>query len=124
MSWPKVLVVDDEVEFATALAERLLLRNYDAKAVYGADEALRVVHEDPPDVILLDLRMPGIDGTRVLQTIKESNPDIEVIMLTGHGDPECARKVMETGAFDYVVKPVDIGNLTEKIDKALTKRRG
>jgi len=121
MSHTKVLVVDDEVEFASALAERLNLRNYIAQTAANALEALSSIHKDRPDVVLLDLRIPGMDGIEILRTIKQYDPAIEVIMLTGHGDKESVEEGMKGGIFEYIMKPIDIGELTAKIDKAKEK---
>ena len=117
-----MLLLDDEVEFGSALAERLRLRDYDARAESQAEEALVIVRNDPPDVVLLDFRMPGMDGIEVLNIIKQINPSIEVIMLTGHGDTQTIEQGMKSGAFQYVMKPIDIGELILKINKAVKKR--
>lgn len=117
----KVLVVDDEVEFASTLSERLRLRNYNAKAVYSAEDALSFARSERPDVILLDLKMPKMSGIEVLKTIKEDAPDIDVILLTGHVDIENEIEGIKLGAFDYIMKPVDIEELISKIDKARQK---
>jgi DNA-binding NtrC family response regulator len=122
MSQTKILLVDDEVEFASALAERLQLRNYDVKTANNALEALAVIHTHLPDVIILDLKIPGMDGIETLKTIKKIDPTIEVIMLTGHGDVESVTEGMKSGVFEYIMKPVDIGELTVKIDNAMKKR--
>lgn len=122
MPQAKVLLLDDEVEFGSALAERLRLRDYDARAESQAEEALVIVRNDPPDVVLLDFRMPGMDGIEVLNIIKQINPSIEVIMLTGHGDTQTIEQGMKSGAFQYVMKPIDIGELILKINKAVKKR--
>ncbi len=121
MRQTKVLVVDDEVEFASTLSERLQLRGYDAKAVYSAEDIFAIAKSDPPDVILLDLKMPGMDGIEILMTIREYVPGIEVILLTGHIDLESKIEGIRIGAFDYILKPVDIGELIAKIDKAREK---
>lgn len=123
MSQTKVLLVDDEVEFASALAERLQLRNYEVKTANNALEALGLIHGFLPDVVILDLRIPGMDGIETLRTIKKLDPTIEVIMLTGHGDMKSVEEGMKSGAFEYIMKPVDIGELTPKIDKAQKKRK-
>ena len=117
MTVTKVLLVDDEVEFASALSERLRLRKYDAKAVYYAEDALATVRKDKPDVVLLDLKMPGMDGIEVLKSIKEFDPSIQVIILSGQGDREIANEGIKAGAADYVMKPVDIYEIITKIDQ-------
>lgn len=118
----KVLIVDDEVEFASALAERLTLRNYDVKAVYHVEDAITTAQSDPPDVVLLDLRMPGIGGFEALKTIKKIDPTIEVILLTGQPKTGETEEEIPTGLFDYIMKPVDIDELIIKIDNATEKR--
>jgi DNA-binding NtrC family response regulator len=123
MSQTKVLLVDDEVEFAAALAERLQMRNYYVHTANNALEALGLVYKDRPDVVILDLRIPGMDGLETLKTIKKFDPTIEVIMLTGHGDVHSVKEGMTSGAFEYIMKPVEIGELTSKIDKAQKKRK-
>lgn len=118
MTKTKVLLVDDEVEFAKALSERLRMRKYDAKALYKSEDVIATVQKDAPDVVLLDLRMPGMDGLEILKKIKQAEPSIEVIMLTGLGDLKSMEEGMNSGAFDYIVKPVDIEELIVKIEKA------
>jgi DNA-binding NtrC family response regulator len=120
----KVLLVDDEVEFASALAERLRLRDFDTQAVSNAEDALTVIQNNPPDIVLLDYRMPGTDGIGVLKIIKEINPAIEVIMLTGLQDTLTMEEGMKSGIFEYMIKPVDIGELMIKINLAQKKRQG
>jgi two-component system response regulator CpxR len=118
----KVFLVDDEVEFASTLSERLRLRKYDARPIYNAEDALHIIRSDPPDVILLDLKMPGTRGIDMLRTIKEIDPTIEVIIITGKLDGESEIEGMESGAFAYIVKPIDIDELIVQIDKAKMKR--
>jgi DNA-binding NtrC family response regulator len=122
MTQTKVLLVDDEVEFASALAERLQMRNYDVRTASNGLEAMALFHEAPPDVVLLDLRIPGMDGLEILSNIKKFDPSIEVLMLTGHGDRESVQKGMQTGALEYIMKPIDIDELTSKINRAMKKR--
>jgi DNA-binding NtrC family response regulator len=117
-----VLVVDDEVEFASVLSERLRLRDYDAKAAYSARDALNIIRSESTDVVLLDLQMPEMSGLEALKIIKQMDPTIEVIMLTGRGDDRSMEEGMTGGAFEYIMKPVDIGELTIKIDKARKNR--
>ncbi len=123
-----VLIVDDEVEFASTLAERMELRGFKAKATNCGEDALSSVIAEPPDVVLLDLKMPDIGGLEVLDAIKNTDPTIEVIMLTGHGCTVSGIEGMEHGAFDYLMKPVDLKMLLEKIQQAYeqgkSKRQG
>lgn len=123
MAQTKVLLVDDEKEFASALAERLQLRNYEVKTASNALEALGIVNSFLPDVVLLDLKIPGMDGIETLKAIKKFDSSIEVIMLTGHGDTRSVEEGMKSGAFEYIMKPVDIGELTIKINKAWQKKQ-
>jgi DNA-binding NtrC family response regulator len=119
----RVLIVDDEGDFALTLAERLRLRGFEALAAGGADEALERIHGGfAPEVVLLDLKMPGVDGLATLSLLKELDPRMEVILLTGHGSTTAAIEGMQRGLFDYLVKPVDIGALVERIRDAATKR--
>lgn len=119
----RVLIVDDETEFASTLAERLRLRELDAEAVAGAGEALARIHAGfRPDVVLLDLKMPGIDGLSALSMLKREDPSIEAILLTGHGSTTAAIEGMRRGLFDYLMKPVDIAELVARIREAAAKR--
>lgn len=118
----KVLLVDDEVEFASALAERLQMRNYEVRTASNGLEAMALFHESPPDVVLLDLKIPGMDGLEILSNIKKFDPSIEVLMLTGHGDVASVQKGLQSGALEYMMKPIDIDELTSKIDRARKKR--
>lgn len=115
---PKVLLVDDEQEFVQTLSERLNTRNYGSYPVFDGEQALELLVNELPDVMVLDLKMPGIGGVDVLRKTKEFNPDIEVIILTGHGSEEDKKTCLELGAYAYLHKPVDISELTEIIDKA------
>ncbi len=118
----RVLIVDDEVDFAATLAERLRLRDFDARAASGADEALvRIRGGFAPQVVLLDLKMPGIDGLATLTLLRQEAPPFEAILLTGHGSATAAVEGMQRGLFDYLMKPVDIGELVEKIRSAATR---
>ena len=120
----KVLLVDDEVEFASALAERLKLRDFDTQAVSDAEDTIATVRNNPPDIVLLDYRMPGTDGIEILKRIKEINPAIEVIMLSGLQDTLSMEEGMKSGVFDFMVKPVDLAELVVKINLAQKKRHG
>ncbi|MEW6079222.1 MAG: response regulator [Thermodesulfobacteriota bacterium] len=119
----KVLLVDDEREFVQTLSERLIMRDMGSAVAYDGESALSMVAEEEPEVMILDLKMPGIDGIEVLRRVKATRPDIEVIILTGHGS-EADRKVcMELGAFAYLHKPVNIDELSETLKKANEKVR-
>jgi len=117
-----VLLVDDEVEFLDVLMKRLKKRKLKLVAANSGEEALRLVRENPVDVAVLDVKMPGMDGITVLREIKKINPSIEVIMLTGHANVEVALEGMELGAFDYLMKPVDIDELMYKLQDAYKKK--
>ena len=114
----KILLVDDEKEFVQTLSERLLIRDMGSAVAYDGESALELIREDEPEVMILDLRMPGIDGFDVLKRVKKTNPDIEVIILTGHGSEADRNVCMGLGAFAYLQKPVDIDELSETIKKA------
>lgn len=117
----KVLIVDNETEFASTLAERLRLRKFEAESAFSGEEGLAAVSTFHPDVMILDLRMPDLGGLDVLARVKALDPEIEVILLTGHGSFEDGITGMELGAFDYLVKPIDLVVLMEKITEACSK---
>jgi two-component system, OmpR family, response regulator CpxR len=121
----KVLLVDDEREFVQTLSERLLMRDMGSAVAYDGESALAMIneHEDEPEVMILDLKMPGIDGIEVLKRVKQTRPEIEVIILTGHGSEQDRKTCMEIGAFAYLQKPVDIEVLTATLKKANEKMR-
>lgn len=121
----KVLLVDDEREFAQTLSERLLMRDMGSAVAYDGESALAMIHEheDEPEVMILDLKMPGIDGIEVLKRVKQSRPEIEVIILTGHGSEQDRITCEELGAFAYLQKPVNIDVLTATLKKANEKMR-
>jgi len=117
-----VLLVDDELAFLETLAKRLRKRNIDITLSGSAKEALRILCERPVDVVVLDLKMPGMDGIQAVREIKRATPLVEVIMLTGHASVEAAIEGMELGAFDYLTKPVDIEELVYKLQDAYRKK--
>jgi DNA-binding NtrC family response regulator len=122
LSQAKVLLVDDEVVFGLALAERLRLKRYDVKAVSRVEDALAAVRNDPPDVVLLDFMMPGMDGIEILKFIRQIDSSIEVIMLTGRADASIVEEAIKSGASGYIMKPADLGEVIIKIDNAKKKR--
>ena len=117
----KVLIVDDEADFLDTLVKRLRRRRIDVQAAGSAQQALAVLENDPIDVVVLDVRMPQMDGIRLLERIKQRHGHIEVIMLTGHASLEAAVEGMGLGAFDYLMKPVDIDELIYKVQDAYRK---
>jgi CheY-like chemotaxis protein len=117
----KVLFVDDEKEFVKTVSERLISRDVGTYGVYDGEAALEVVSEDQPDVMVLDLKMPGLHGVEVLRRTKELAPEVEVIILTGHGTMDDMQQCMELGAFAYMNKPVDIEELSASIKAASEK---
>ena len=117
----KVLLVDDEREFVQALSERLLMRQMGSAVAYDGESALHLVKDDEPEVMILDLKMPGIDGMEVLRRVKATRPEIEVIILTGHGSEVDRDVCMKLGAFAYLQKPVDIDVLSDTLKRANKK---
>jgi DNA-binding NtrC family response regulator len=115
----KVLLVDDEVEFVTTLAERLKLRGIDASTATNGKEALSRIEADRPQLVVLDVLMPGLGGLAVLDQIRTTDPDIRVILLTGRGAVNEGDQKVPPGAFDYLIKPVNIDDLIEKMREAL-----
>ena len=117
----KVLLVDDEKEFVSTLAERLRLRGIQADETGSGEEALRLIAQAAPQVVVLDVMMPGMGGLEVLQRVKSTYPNIEVILLTGIGSTKEGMEGMRLGAFDYLMKPLQIEELIEKIKAAIEK---
>jgi len=118
----KVLLVDDEETFVQTLSERLKMRDLESDTVYDGEQALTFVDDREPDVMVLDLKMPGIDGMEVLRRVRASFPEIQVIILTGHGtdrDEDAARTL---GIFDYIKKPVDVEVLASRIRAAYKEK--
>ncbi len=118
----KVLLVDDEVEFLRIMKRRLQLRSLAVDTVSDGMEALKVVMESRPDVMVLDLRMPGMDGLEVLRRIKEVAPGLPVIILTGHGNSEDEDAAYALGCYDFLRKPAELETILGSILKACEKR--
>jgi DNA-binding NtrC family response regulator len=117
----KLMLVDDERQFVQTLSNRLRLREIGSVIAYDGESALDMIKEEEPDVMIVDLKMPGINGIEVLKRVKQTNPRIEVIILTGHGSEADKKLCMELGAFAYLEKPVDVNVLSETIKKANEK---
>ncbi len=118
---PKFLLVDDEKEFVQTLSERLLSRDMESAVAYDGEQALDMLQKNAPEVMVLDLMMPGINGIEVLRRVKRDHPEVEVIILTGHGSEYERTEAEELGAFAYLEKPVNIDHLA-KVMKAAYKK--
>lgn len=120
----KILLVDDERDFVQTLSDRLKLRSIKTDIAYDGESALECVQQDdPPEVIILDIQMPGINGVETLQRVKKTNPDIEVIIITGHVDEDDRKTCLSAGAFAYIQKPLDINELSMVLHDAAEKRK-
>lgn len=115
---PKFLLVDDEKEFVHTLSERLQTRDLESAIAYDGEQALDMLKTDAPDVMVLDLMMPGIDGIEVLRRVKQEHPEVEVIILTGHGSEREREQAEELGAFAYLQKPANIDELARVMREA------
>lgn len=122
MSEFRVLFVDDEADFRETLIKRMQKRHVEAAGVRSGEEALDWLREHPTDLVVLDVRMPGMDGIQTLRAIKRDHPLLEVILLTGHASLEIAREGMQLGAFDYLMKPIDLDELLYKLEDAHQKK--
>jgi DNA-binding NtrC family response regulator len=119
----KVLLVDDESPFVEALSKRLTMRELMVSTALSGPEALdKLEHDSTTDVVVLDVKMPGMDGIETLKAIKARYPLIEVIMLTGHATVESAIDGMKVGALDYLMKPCDMDLLMAKVREAKDKK--
>jgi DNA-binding NtrC family response regulator len=119
----RILLVDDEEAFVQAMQKRLSKRNMNVSCASSGSEGLKKLSEKPDvDVVILDVKMPVMDGIATLKEIKKRFPTVEVIMLTGHAGFESAIQGMKLGAFDYLMKPCDLEELVTKVDEAKMKR--
>jgi len=116
-----VLLVDDEEAYVRTMAERMEMRDVGSRVALSGEEALQMVKEDEPDVMVLDLRMPGIDGMAVLERMKKEHPEVQVIILTGHGSDKEEKEARRLGAFEYLQKPADTTQLLSTIRSAWSK---
>ncbi len=114
----RVLLVDDEEDLSLVLAERLELRGFDAQGVTSSSEAIKRIDEKEYDVMVVDIKMPGLGGMELLRRIKKNNPKSQVILFTGHGSTKEAEEGISEGAYDYLIKPIEIEDLVQKIRKA------
>lgn len=117
-----ILLVDDEKDFVEMLSLRLKENDENVLAAHSGQECLETLEKTTVDVVVLDVKMPGMDGIETLKEIKKRHPLVEVIMLTGHGTIQSAVEGMKLGAFDFLLKPADFKELTEKIKRARERR--
>jgi DNA-binding NtrC family response regulator len=118
----KVLLVDDEKRFVDALCELIKLRRLESNVAYDGEQAIEIVSNQVPDVMVLDLNMPNLDGMEVLRVVKERYPEVEIIVLTGFASKYSRLDVMLMGAFEFVEKPVDPDLLIETIHQAYKQK--
>ena len=123
MLYFNVLIVDDEEDFMDTLVNRLRKRDIDVAGCSSGEQAIELIKEKIIDVVILDIKMPGgMDGIETLREIKKIRPDTEVLLLTGHGSVQTSLEGMKGGAFDYLLKPVKLETLLEKMAQALEKK--
>ena len=120
----RLLVVDDEVDFLESIVMMIKLRGFETHGVTSGTAALEYLeaHPNSTDIVMLDIKMPGMDGLETLRQIKTSFPELEVIVVTGHGSQEYNRLGRELGAFDYLIKPIRLDTILERIDAAYSSR--
>ena len=122
MASKRILLVDDEVDFTRSLAQVLMFRDYEVTAVNNGRDALRALGEGSFDAVVLDLKMPGMDGIATLEEIQQLGLFAQTIILTGHGTDETAEKARSMGAHDFLHKPFDLDELLASIESALKKK--
>jgi len=119
----KVLLVDDDEDLVVTLSQRIKKRNFESDFALNGEHAIELIHNQVPDVLVLDLRMPGMDGFEVLRQVKKTKPDVQVIILTGYGTLEDRLKALSLGAFELLDKPVAIDELISTIKAAYENRK-
>ena len=120
----RVLVVDDEATIVEILTEVLASHGYEVMGTHGAADAFTMMEVSPPDVLLLDINMPLVDGVTVLRRVRHLYPQLPVVMVTANVDEEVARDTLRRGAFDYVVKPFDFAHLVHVVEAAVAQGGG
>ncbi len=118
----KVLIVDDEKDFVEMFSMRLQTEGEKVSFAYSGQDALNILEKQPIDVVILDIKMPGMDGIDTLKEIRKKHPLVEVILLTGHGTADTAVKGMKLGAFDYLMKPADFDEIRVKVRNAQKRK--
>lgn len=119
----KLLLVDDEAAYVKILSKRLTKRNFDVTLAFSGTQGIQAARKEDFDVAVLDLKMEDMDGIEVLKIFKKMAPNMEVIMLTGHGSEQAAREGVEFGAFDYLTKPCELEDLIAKIKEAAREEK-
>ena len=119
----KLLLVDDEAAYVKILSKRLTKRNFDVTLAFSGIQGIQAARKEDFDVAVLDLKMEDMDGIEVLKIFKKMAPNMEVIMLTGHGSEQAAREGVEFGAFDYLTKPCELEDLIAKINEASSEEK-
>ncbi len=119
---PKLLIVDDEEGYVSILSKRLTKRNFIVTTALSGAQGIQELRRNDFDVAILDLKMEGMDGIEVLKIFKQMAPQLEVVMLTGHGSEQAAREGIKFGAFDYLTKPCELDELVEKLRQACKRR--
>ena len=122
MKGKRVLLIDDETVFTTNMSKLLTGRGYRVTAVNSGDSAIQVLEKEDFDVVVLDLKMPGMDGITTLKEMKKLDLFTETLILTGHGSIDSAMEAIKLGAYDYLPKPCEIGELVAKIEEAWEKK--
>jgi DNA-binding NtrC family response regulator len=119
---PKVLIVDDEERFRNTMCKLLKVEGFDASTAGSGPQALDELQQKGYDVVILDVRMPEMNGVQVLAEIRKIDPEIEVIIMTGYASVDTAKEIMKIGAYDYLLKPYAITELVEKIEAAFDRK--
>jgi len=118
----KVLIVDDEQDFLDVISDRLAARDMNVSTASSAKDAIKKIDEESFDAVVLDLMMPEMDGLETLKIMKEKNPDLQVILLTGHATVEKGIEAMKLGAMDLIEKPADLSTIVDRIKRAKTEK--
>ncbi|MDK9707223.1 MAG: response regulator [Desulforhopalus sp.] len=118
-----VLVVDDEQEFRDITLKRLERRGLEVRGAESGEKALEILEHNAVDVVVLDVKMQGLDGIETLRRIRKMKPLVEVVLLTGHASVDSGIEGMKLGAFDYLMKPIELESLLEKLTDAYEKKR-
>ncbi len=121
---PRLLLVDDERAFGAVLSKRLTKRGFDVSLAYSGTQAIQSLRAREFDVAILDLKMEDMDGIEVLKIFLKMDPELPVLMLTGHGSEQAAREGIACGAVDYLTKPYELEDLLEKLTEALQSKKG